>query len=772
MKFKIRSWSSVVVLAATAGLILANAPLAFAATKIDISTHQGQSSPSGTYGSGSVTTYSELDEINFRFTLEATDATPGGASGTMKIEFTGVETQCLFFLQSFTLGTHNLPNLSIEPISGVPPIVTAGTLVQGSGPDTDEWIQTLSVTFAGNGKATIYYHLQLSDEAGECNGASQHSRMGAVTGDFQNPGAQNVPVPANQLVELPDITVIKRIDRDGNGSFESTAGRDEYCFTLDTGLCINTDDNGRVVFAGVSDGNHAITETELNIPTMFEFKSGSGANCTFDVATATATANVAKGTTARNATCTFNNGPPGSPPPPGNATLTVKKVVVNDEDGQLDPGDFTIHVTTGGNPVDSSPGSQSGTVHTLPPGTYVVSEDPDPDGVYTPTFSGDCDSGGSVMLTAGDNKECTITNDDSDVPSAGIEVTKIPSQASITAPGGNVTFTVQVHNPSTVDVVTIVTLTDDKFGNLHNQGTCSVPQIIAPLGTYTCTFTGAVTGNAGDTHENKVTATGVDDDGVAVDDEDTAGVRITEPSPTGGGGAVGGTVGGDSVVAAAATCLDLVATIVGGPGDSIINGTPGNDVIVDLTGNNTVRGGGGDDVICTGPGNDDIATGNGNDLVIDFGGVNRIHVAGGNDTIDARGDNVIFAGPGADKIKVYNGDNRIRTFSGHDLVRAGNGDNFIRTGGGKDRVFTGNGDNDIGTHHGRDRVRTGSGDDFIRLNKGNDIGRAGKGDNVLRGGRGNDRLVARKGDDLLNGMHGVDTCRPGGGNNTLKNCEK
>lgn len=44
------------------------------------------------------------------------------------------------------------------------------------------------------------------------------------------------------------------------------------------------------------------------------------------------------------------------------------------------------------------------------PGTYTVSETEDSN--YTVTFGGDCDSHGSVTLVAGDNKTCTITNEE------------------------------------------------------------------------------------------------------------------------------------------------------------------------------------------------------------------------------------------------------------------------------------------------------------------------------------------------------------------------
>ena len=60
------------------------------------------------------------------------------------------------------------------------------------------------------------------------------------------------------------------------------------------------------------------------------------------------------------------------------------------------------------------------------------------------------------------------------------------------------------------------------YGNLDGKGTCDVPQTIAAGATYSCSFSGAVSGNAGSSHTDIVTASGTDDDGNPVSDEDDA----------------------------------------------------------------------------------------------------------------------------------------------------------------------------------------------------------------------------------------------------------
>jgi predicted ribosomally synthesized peptide with SipW-like signal peptide len=96
--------------------------------------------------------------------------------------------------------------------------------------------------------------------------------------------------------------------------------------------------------------------------------------------------------------------------PQKTGTLTVYKNVINDDEVQgdedLEAADFTINVS-GTNPNPSSfPGNENGTVVTLEPGSYSVSEDPVVG--YNTTFSTDC----SGSIAAGETKSCTVTNDD------------------------------------------------------------------------------------------------------------------------------------------------------------------------------------------------------------------------------------------------------------------------------------------------------------------------------------------------------------------------
>ena len=94
-------------------------------------------------------------------------------------------------------------------------------------------------------------------------------------------------------------------------------------------------------------------------------------------------------------TCTVTNTMPY-------ATLTVVKEMINDDGGNNGIGDFQLYVS--GIPVTS------GVSKNFAAGSYVVSET----GVsgYAASFSDDCDQDGNVSLVAGDNKTCTLTNND------------------------------------------------------------------------------------------------------------------------------------------------------------------------------------------------------------------------------------------------------------------------------------------------------------------------------------------------------------------------
>ena len=100
----------------------------------------------------------------------------------------------------------------------------------------------------------------------------------------------------------------------------------------------------------------------------------------------------------QEAVCTITNTYHPIPPP----KLTVTKVVVNDDGRTNTDADFNLFV--GQTQV------VSGEQNNFEPGEYAVTENQDAN--YTAAFTGDCDQNGNIALEPGEEKTCTITNDD------------------------------------------------------------------------------------------------------------------------------------------------------------------------------------------------------------------------------------------------------------------------------------------------------------------------------------------------------------------------
>ncbi|HEY3208338.1 MAG TPA: S8 family serine peptidase, partial [Actinomycetota bacterium] len=177
--------------------------------------------------------------------------------------------------------------------------------------------------------------------------------------------------------------------------------------------------------------------------------------------------------------------------------------------------------------------------------------------------SSDCDTGGSIA--AGATYEChfiaqvtgqpsqhsdTATakatdNDGSSDTESGsamveitnasptIAVTKTASPTTVSEPGGAVSFTIEVKNTSVAtDPVTLTSLTDSIHGDLNGQGSCATGGTIAPGTTYSCSFTATVSGNAGESETDVVTANVKDDENTAASGQDDATVTVTNVDPS------------------------------------------------------------------------------------------------------------------------------------------------------------------------------------------------------------------------------------------------
>jgi uncharacterized repeat protein (TIGR01451 family) len=228
---------------------------------------------------------------------------------------------------------------------------------------------------------------------------------------------------------------------------------------------------------------------------------------------------------------------------PATATLIVIKQVTNDGGGEAAPGDFTLHVESGGVDVAGSPqaGSQAGTAYSLAPGDYTVSEEASAG--YEGVFGGDCDDGGRVTLAAAETKTCTVTNDDVAV-GANLALAKDDSPDPVTV-GEELTYSLTVHNagPGTADDVAVSdTLpTGVTFGAASaSQGTCAELDgvVTCDLGQLAsgadATVTITVTPTATGTLQNTASVTSTTPDPLGEDNFSSATTDVQAPAPTTG----------------------------------------------------------------------------------------------------------------------------------------------------------------------------------------------------------------------------------------------
>ncbi|HEV3362578.1 MAG TPA: LPXTG cell wall anchor domain-containing protein [Acidimicrobiia bacterium] len=245
-----------------------------------------------------------------------------------------------------------------------------------------------------------------------------------------------------------------------------------------------------------------------------------------------------------------------TPPVTDKATVTILNVapeIVVDKlasPGQIpEPGgtvNFTVTVTNPGTAEaltlsslnDDVYGNLNGKGDCQVPQTIATG------GFYTCTFPGDVK--GDAGSTHSDTVTAVATDDDgSEVSDAAratvtvidvkptVLVAKSAAPSTLREPGGTATFTVTVTNPANaVEPIKLTGLVDSVFGSLNGDGTCDVPVDLAPGEQYTCSFTGPVAGNGGDTHTNEVTGTAQDNEENKATGKDTADVDISDVLPT------------------------------------------------------------------------------------------------------------------------------------------------------------------------------------------------------------------------------------------------
>jgi hypothetical protein len=142
-----------------------------------------------------------------------------------------------------------------------------------------------------------------------------------------------------------------------------------------------------------------------------------------------------------------------------------------------------------------------------------------------------------VPVRNGDVITCTFTNEHD----ISLGVAKVADPTFVDEPGGEVKFTVAVHNP-TPGPVTLTRLTDSVFGNLDAgapaserswiTSDCVTGGTIEPGDTFTCHFVGRVTVTPDKPHEDTVTARITDLVGASRDEDADATVNGNDLLPS------------------------------------------------------------------------------------------------------------------------------------------------------------------------------------------------------------------------------------------------
>ena len=190
--------------------------------------------------------------------------------------------------------------------------------------------------------------------------------------------------------------------------------------------------------------------------------------------------------------------------------------------------DVTIETVIDDMFLDVSPSCVPALPATLAPGETIdcvfvasIAGNAGEDHTNTATASGTDDDGNAVL----GSDSTTVTFDDV-LPD--ISVSKTASATAVLEPGADVTFTFMVTN-NRAEAATLDSLSDSRFGDLHGQGDCSLPQpLAAGGGSYSCSITVFIGGSAGDTHTNEVTATASDDEANVAQATADASIDITD----------------------------------------------------------------------------------------------------------------------------------------------------------------------------------------------------------------------------------------------------
>ena len=144
----------------------------------------------------------------------------------------------------------------------------------------------------------------------------------------------------------------------------------------------------------------------------------------------------------------------------------------------------------------------------LPTGSYSVAETLPAGWAQTAATCDDGSSPAAIALAPGETITCAFEN-----ARLGLGLTLTPTPGTVTAPGGQVSFAVDVTNSGNA-TLNLTGLIDSVYGNVADAAnaalvstTCNLPRTVVAGAGYACAYTAQVSGAAGDTRRNTLTAT-------------------------------------------------------------------------------------------------------------------------------------------------------------------------------------------------------------------------------------------------------------------------
>ena len=346
---------------------------------------------------------------------------------------------------NYTTTGNNLGPFSLTPPNGTTPAQTQFSLL-----DTTQRMVTETDPHAAAPQFTLT-GLSCSQTDGGLGVGSLSTDTGTRTVTFTPKEGQSLSCTFTNTEDFEvtrgKIKIVKQTLPDGSTqSFTFTANYNSNGFSLTDG---QSNTSGSLVTSANGGGPYTVSEGAVAGWTS------DGGVCDHN-STPSNIAVVAGQTT----TCTFTN--------TQTPKLTVIKHVINNNGGTKTASDFTVNVTATNPSSSSFAGAESpGTTITLDAGSYSVDEGAHVG--YTKTLSADC----SGTIAPGDNKTCTITNDDQ--PAKLIVIKHVINDNGGTATAANFTLDSGGANDS-----------PDNFAGAESPGT----EVTLDAGSYDVTETG------------------------------------------------------------------------------------------------------------------------------------------------------------------------------------------------------------------------------------------------------------------------------------------